>query len=296
MNQAKFNSTELMMLSGFAVDDATAFVFSVRPDDWGDPKRETFVHRVRADGAEWVQTIRQPVNDCWWSRNGVVYCTTVTGEVIAFERGNATAERTCARVEPVRAIIGFSGATAADDVLIACGGTSLFVRRAGRWAEHPLPDGVAKLFRLHGLTADEVFVCTDAGIYVWDGKAFASKKGPDDDEIRSVFVRSTTELVAIGDAVHLWSDVFGWQQLKSPFGQHSVGVCSSGDSLYIPSRWGILRLSDTTLEKASAVPSGRLVAVGNQVVAAGRDCGISFGAGNRWQRLTLALPSPPGKS
>ena len=123
MNQAKFNSTELMMLSGFAVDDATAFVFSVRPDDWSDPKRETFVHRVRADRAEWVQTIRQPLNDCWWSRNGVVYCTTDTGEVIAFERGKVTVERASPRIESLGAIIGFNGKTAADDVLIACGRT-----------------------------------------------------------------------------------------------------------------------------------------------------------------------------
>ena len=238
-------------------------------DDWSDPKRETFVHRVRADRAEWVQTIRQPLNDCWWSRNGVVYCTTDTGEVIAFERGKVTGERASPRIESLGAIIGFNGKTAADDVLIACGRTSLFVRRAGRWAEHPLPDPVTHLFRMHGLTSDEVHVCTDAGICVWDGTAFAFREGPQDDEIGNVFVRSATELVAIGDAVHLWSDGLGWQRLKSPFGQHSVGLCSSGDSLYIPSRSGIARLTRTTLDQVSAEPSGQLVAVGDQVAGEG---------------------------
>ena len=179
MNQAKSNSTELMMLSGFAVDDATAFVFSVRPDDWGDPKRETFIHRVRADGAEWVQTIRHPVNDCWWSSKGVVFCTTDIGEVIAFERGNVAVERACPRIESLEAIIGFSGPTAAADVLIACGGTSLFVRNAGRWSEHPLPDNVAELYRLHGRSADEIYVCTDAGLYLWNGRQFATREAPD---------------------------------------------------------------------------------------------------------------------
>ena len=290
MTQAKSSSTELMMLSGFAVDDATAFVFSVRPDDWGDPKRDTFVHRVRADGAEWLQTIRQPLNDCWWSRNGAVYCTTDTGEVIAFERGNVTPERACPRIEPIEAIIGFSGATAADDVLIACGGTSLFVRRAGRWSEHPLPDDVAELYRLHGSSADEVYVCTDAGLYLWNGAVLAQREGPDD-EIADVFVRSATELVAVGDGVHLWSDALGWKQLKSPFGQHSVGLCSVGDSVYIPSRSGIARLTGTTLEKVSGTPSGQLVTVGDRVVAAGRDRGISFQAANGWQRLSLAPPA-----
>jgi hypothetical protein len=290
MNQAKSNSTELMMLSGFAVDDATAFVFSVRPDDWGDPKRETFVHRVRADAAEWVQTMRQPLNDCWWSRHGVVYVTTDTGEVIAFERGNATPERACARTEPVEAIIGFSGATAADDVLIACGGTSLFVRSAGRWSEHPLPDEVAELYRLHGLSPDEVYVCTDAGLYLWNGTVFAPRLGPDD-EIVDVFVRCATELVAVGDGVHLWSDALGWKQLKSPFGRHSVGLCSVSDSVYIPSRSGIARLTGMTLEKVSGTPSGQLVPVGGGIVAAGRDRGMSFLTDRGWQRLQLAPPA-----
>ena len=295
MTQAKPTMIELLMLCGFAVDDATAFIFAVCPDDWGDPKRETFVYRVHAGEAEYVQTIHHPLNDCWWSRHGVVHVTTDSAEVMSFERGCVSTERVCPRVEALEAIIGFSGATSADDVLIACGNTSLFVRSAGRWSEYPLPDDVSELYRLHGRSADEVYVCTDAGLYLWNGQTFAPREGPDD-EIIDVFVRSETELVAVGDGVHAWSDALGWSELKSPFGQHSVGLCSLDNSLYIPSRSGIARLTGTVLEKVCATPSGQLVAVGHRVVAAGRDRGLTVGTGNRWQRLPLALPRAAGKS
>ena len=71
--------------------------------------------------------------------------------------------RVCARDDPLEAIIGFSGSTADEDTLLACGSTSLFVRSAGQWSEHPLPDNVAELYRLHGRSAEEVYLCTDAG-------------------------------------------------------------------------------------------------------------------------------------
>ena len=283
-------STELLMLCGFAADDATAFVFAVRPDDWGDPKRETLVHRVHEGVAEYVQAIRQPLNDCWWSRHGVVHVTTDNAEVMSFERGNVRTERVCARAESLEAIIGFDGATVDEDVLLACGGTSLFVRSAGRWSEHPLPDHVAELYRLHGRSANEVYLCTDAGLYLWNGQTFAPRESPED-EIADVFVRSATELVAVGDRVHLWSDGAGWTELKSPFKQHSVGLCSVGSSLYIPSRSGIARLIGTDLGKVCATPAGQLVALGDRVVAAGRDRGLIVGSGEQWKRVSLALPA-----
>ena len=153
-----------------------------------------------------------------------------------------------------------------------------------------MPDNVAELYRLHGRSAEEIYLCTDAGLYLWNGQTFAPQEGPDD-EIADVFVRSASELVAVGDGIHVWSDGAGWTQLKSPFKQHSVGLCSLGDSLYIPSRSGIARLTGRDIEKVSATPSGQLVAFADHVVAAGRDSGLSVRSDNRWQRVPLVLPA-----
>jgi hypothetical protein len=285
------SAKELKALSGFAVDESTAFILAVQPDEWAGPKHRTFVFRVHAGAAEFVQTIQCPLQRCWLSRSMVAYCTTADGAVMSFRQGTSSSEKVSPRKEELDAIIGFSAKRPVDDELIVCGTVSIFARRAGRWIEHQLPDEVGEIYRLHGLAPDEVYICTDAGLYLWNGAELLEKEGPDD-EVLDVFVRSPTELVAVGDGVHLWSDEGGWKRLKSPFRQHSVGLCLAGDSLFIPSRHGVLCLRGAVLEKVSDLPSGQLIGLGNQIVAAGREGGLAYFDGRNWRRLPLPRLRP----
>ena len=55
---------ELQMLSGFAVDSATAFISTVRPEEWAQPNHSTFVFRVHAGVAALLQEITHPLELC----------------------------------------------------------------------------------------------------------------------------------------------------------------------------------------------------------------------------------------
>jgi hypothetical protein len=287
---------ELVVLTAFGSTLDTALLCAVQPDEWSDQERHrTILLRPSTKSVELVEVLARPIHDSWLSTNGTAYCPTDGGELLRYSNASWNTEVICNREEEFGAITGFSGDRTVDDTVIVCGATSMFVRRKGQWKEHSLPDDIGEINGIHGLVSDEVYLCTDAGLFLWNGKKFDSVEGPEDDEILNVRVRSETDLVAVGDEVHIWTEKKGWRQLKSPLEDLAVGLCQAGDDVFIPSLEGILHLMGDKLKKVSAFGSNALFSIGSCIVAAGADGGVNIGDGTKWSRIPLPKLAPKEK-
>jgi len=280
---------ELEMLTGFGRGLDSALLFAVQPDEWADEpwNHRTFVVRPGANSVVPLEVLPRPVHESWQSTNGTGYCPSNNGQLLIYTNGAWATEIVCSRNEEFGAMTGFGAPLPANDELILCGSASIFVRRNRRWTEHRVPDDIGELYGLHGLTPKEVYICTDAGLYLWDGKQLEATDGPDDDELNNLLVLSSTELIAVGENVHMWTDKKGWRELKSPCDDVAAGLCQSGSDVFIPSLEGILQLKDGKLKKVSAFGSNPLVAIGDHVIAAGTDGGICRSDGPKWTRIAL---------
>lgn len=280
---------ELEMLTGFGRTLGGGMLFAVQPDEWAEQPGDhrTFVFRPGANSVDLIEVVTRPIHESWMSTNGTGYCPTNNGQLLIYADGAWTTEVICGRAEEFGAMTGFGAPLPANDELIVGGSASIFARRNRRWKEHNVPDDVGELYGLHGLTPSEVYLCSDAGLFLWDGKEFESVDGPEDDELSNVLVVSPTEIIGVGDGVHVWTDKKGWRQLKSPCDDVAGGLCRLGRDIFIPSLEGIMQLKDGKLKKVATFSTNPLVAVGDNIFGAIVGGGICRYDGTTWTRIAV---------
>ena len=143
------------------------------------------------------------------------------------------------------------------------------------------------VYRLHGLSPAEVYICTDAGLLCWNGQELTEFEGPDDEPL-GVLVLSREELLVVGDGVHHWSDKAGWTDLESPVDSHAAEMMSLGEDVFIPTLDGVLRLRSGEFDIVVESRCNKVLSVGNAILAAGTGGLVSFD-GKSWLRLFLPV-------
>ena len=285
---------ELLMLTGFGNSAASSRILAVQPDEFGEEewKPRTFVFGLQGRSLGLVETLAAPIDECWMSANGASYCPTNNGQLMCHVNGQWRLRPVCNRNEEFGAIIGFSGPTPAEDQLIVCGSSSIFVGSVAHgFIEVAMPDGVEEVWRLHGLKPNEVYVCTDAGVMRWDGRAMRQIDGPDD-EIFDVLVLSPTELIAVGEEAHRWVDGNGWSHVRSALKDLAQGMCLFQNQVMLPALDGVGRMEGNEIKRLSKFSSNQLISCGDTLMAAGADGGLSVFNGTDWVRIKLPRIAP----
>ena len=285
---------ELLARAAFGESVESAVILAVQPDEWEDSEEwshRTFVLKLKENEGTLIEILPDPIDEVWRSDNGTAYCPTSHGQLMVNRNGIWSNEIICNRGVEFGPIFGFSGILDRDDILFTCDATNLFIRQKEAWKEVGFPDEVEEIYKFHGLSPTELYFCADAGLYEWNGKDFTSLEGPDD-ELLGVLVLSNTEMIAVGDYIHHWSDDKGWQILESPVDNHAGGVVAWENSVLIPTLEGVLRLHSNQLEFVSDFSTNGLVNVGNGVIAFGADEGLSLFDGVSWRQITLPSVRP----
>ena len=284
-------SEELQVLASFGTSLETALVFAVRQSDWAvSDTRDypTFVLRINDHEAHVVEILNQPIAEVWQSTNGTAYCPTSNGEILIYFDGTWSKENICNRDEEFGAIWGFSDSSGTDDTLYIVSDTNLFIRSNRIWQEYPMPEQVEMTYRLHGLILDEIYICSDAGLFLWNGTKLTEMEGPDD-EPSAVLVLSKTEMLVVGESgLYHWIDSAGWGEIESPLEEFASGIINWNGDVLIPALDGIARLHDGIITKEAEFSCNSLTNVGNAVLAGGADGGLFVSHdGKKWSEISL---------
>ena len=284
-------SDGLQVLTAFGSSLEDAFVLASRQSDWVESEsREypTFVLRIKDHQAQIEETLTQPITDVWQSGNGAVYCPTSNGQMLIYLDGVWNQETVCDRDEEFGAIWGISGSSRTEDTLFIVSDTNLFTRLNSVWQEYPMPEEVEMVYRLHGLVSNEIYICTDAGLLLWDGVRITEVEGPDDEPI-DVLILSEEEMLVVGDAgVYHWTDVADWEDLESPLEEVAGGMALWDNDVFIPSLEGVLRFHDGVITSVGKFSCNNLLSVGNALLAAGAEGGLLVSRdGEEWSEVAL---------
>lgn len=278
---------ELSVITAFGESVDSAIVLAAQPDEEEQEfgAERTLVLRIEGGVGRIVDVLPSPVVESWRSESGKAYCTSNGGQILTYFNGTWDREKVCQKDEYFRGIWGFGGKTDRDDIVIICSNESLYVRDKQSWSEYPMPQTVEIVKRIHGLSPDEVYVCTDDGLLCWNGKELKEIEGPDD-ELRGVLVLSDQKILVTGDRLHLWSDKEGWRVLDSPAGEdHTHAILPFGDDIFIGTLEGILRLRGSKLEIVLDSFCNTLVSVGDAIIAAGDESYLFDG--KQWVLIQL---------
>ena len=285
---------ELLMLTGFGNGPSTARILAVQPDEFGEEEwpLRTFVFGLQGPSLGLLETLPTPIDESWMSANCATYCPTNNGKLMRHVDGRWSSFQVCHRNEEFGAVIGFSGSTPEQDQLMICGSVSTFAGSTEKgFTEIAMPNNVEEVWRLHGLTPSEVYICTDAGLMLWDGHSVRAIDGPDD-EIFDVLVLSPTELIAVGEDAHRWVDGKGWSKIRSAVKDLAQGMCLYQNQVMLPGLDGVGRLEGNEIKRLAKFSSNQLIACGETLMAAGSDGGLSIFNGTDWVRIKLPKLAP----
>jgi hypothetical protein len=284
---------ELQLLSVFGSAVDTATLVSVHRKEWSAApwRHRTFLLTldVTTNVATLKETIQRPIHESWTSPTGTVYCPTNNGEILERRDGRWHVAKVCDRDQRFGQIIGFRDRTEVD-ALMMLGKTTIFIRSQNAWRERAMPDNVTEMWRLHGISFDDVYVTTDAGLFRWNGDSIEAVEGPDD-EVIDVMVTSPGELLAVGERVHRWRDGEGWSELDSPAETHARGMCRADGRVFIPSRSGVFLVDGDQLVQVFDFASNLLICMAGEIIGAGTRGGACRYDGQRW--LKVELPAVP---
>jgi hypothetical protein len=279
---------ELKPLTAFGRSRADVSIIAVQLEEWAhaNPIR-SFRLRLDRDEATLVETLHEIPTRVFQADRGTVYCLSGLGQLRILDRGRWTTERVCDADEEFNDLFGFSGTTLQEDQIFVVSNTGLFVRRAaGRWETYAIPEGFEVANCIHGLRPDELYIGVDGGLVRWDGRTLAPVEGPDD-EVIALLVRSEEEMLAVGNEIHRWTEAEGWTALESPVEGLAAGLLTFQNDVYLASFEGILRADGLDFKRVDPFPCNGLVAVGDILLAMGRDSGLAVLEHGRWSRIRL---------
>ena len=184
----------------------------MEPD--GDPSRTRRTIVLRFDGERFSapSTLPVPLDRGWASANGAGYCTSFRGSLAhVYVDGQWGSERFSSQDEDVLRIWGISGGTPQEDrVYVSTEGT-LFIRQAGAWSRHVPPEPAKRLFGVHGLRPEELYVCSDTGLLLWNGQQFQPLEDRPVSIVEAILVHGDEIYAGNRFLVH-WTKATGWQR------------------------------------------------------------------------------------
>lgn len=232
-----------------------------------------------------VETLPHPVYESWRSDNGTAYCTSNQGRLWVWEKGAWSRQVVAEEEVQLGGIWGFSGTSPKDDALFVTTDTAIYVRVEGTWRMHPMTDLVEVVYRLHGLSPDEVYITTDYGLWRWNGSEIEQADGPEGD-LSGVLVLSEGEMIVTDDFLHRWTLQEGWQEIDSPGeDDHTVAVTMFQGCAHVGTLRGVVRLDGAHTELLNETPCNLLASVGDGLIA-GRDHTLLLYEG-KWQTLPM---------
>lgn len=277
---------ELQILTAFGASVDEAMIIAAHPDERSaEPKNHhSIILKIVKGVTQVVEILRQPIYASWLSTSGVGYCPTNQGQIITFIDGAWQLEQVCERDVRFGDVFGFSGSDSIHDVVFVSSDESLFVRTEGIWKEHAMPQTVEIVYRMHGLSQDEVYITTDEGLLCWNGSELVELEGPEY-EATGVLVISESEMLVTGGDLFYWSDETGWQTLSSPAERHTIALISFVAAAFIGTANGVLRYESGELELVTDYYCNNLMNIGTGVIATG-DANLLFD-GESWNKLNI---------
>ena len=279
---------ELNVITAFGVSTDSAIILAGQPDEL---EQEFSAERVMAvqiiNGVcEVVDTLPHPIVNSWLSPNGRAYCSSNKGHILTHFDGSWIREKVCDKEDTFDGIWGISGDSEQQDVVFVTSDESLYIRQEGVWSEYPMPQQVERVTRLHGLSLDEIYICTDDGLLCWNGKEIIEIEGPDDDPVGVIVLSKNKMIVAGYDGLYQWSSESGWKSLDSPAEEPTVATLFFMDDIFFGTTDGVVRLRDDKLELVCEFFCNQLVSIGDAIIASGPDEAYLFDQ-KTWKRLQL---------
>lgn len=279
---------DLYLMTAFQDTLNRLFLCTCHPDDY-DPNTSSFTRSIllslEGKTAKISHVLSHAIETAWRAKTGKVYCTSTGGQIYSHQGEGWKREVVCDRPINFKWIHGFSGESEKDEVVFLPSVSGLFIKKDGQWSEHPMPEGVEMIQNLHGLSPDDVYICTDAGLVHWDGKELSLVEAPDDNLLLSVLVLSDDEMLLAGKKLYCWTEKTGWKKLKSPAKTHTVAMVKWNNDVWIGTSDGVLRRSGNKMELVTKAHCNGLFDLGTGLLADGDE--ILLFDGKAWNQLTL---------
>jgi hypothetical protein len=283
-----------MISAVFGAQAEGAILLARGPDpeiDWtGDlsalkpPPERTAILSLAGGRARFKEWLHRDLWAAWRSPNGATYCTATRGEMMVLSDGKWRSERVVDdEDEKLTWVTGFGGATEPEDWLLAFGGTRAFCRRGGAWNELELPDDADMLGKAAGRSPNEMYILSEGGILLWDGKTVTPAEGPND-QFMGILARPNGDLVVTGKkGLHHWSEAAGkWSRHKAPAKLRSA-ILERGGVVFLATEEGILSWNGSTFEfELKGADLNGLSPVGDDLFAKGADEGVFLRRGPEW--------------
>jgi hypothetical protein len=234
--------------TAFGPSLAEALILCSQRDEWGDdegPQRAFVVGLTGLDedgelGAEIRETLPSPVHRSWSSDNGTTYCSSNAGELWVHGTSGWTRERACEEPLQLEWIWGLSGSTPEEDELFVSDEQRLFVRRGGTWQALEVPGNIEMINGIHGLRGDQIYLATDAGLYLWDGHGLHGHPAPGGEALAIRVLSEDEMLLAADNALHRWTRAEGWVHIEGP--DPTIALVEDGSDVFIGTIDGAVRL------------------------------------------------------
>jgi hypothetical protein len=221
------------------------------PDGTPSPTRRTFVLRLTGGEASIVTTVPAPLARAWTSSSGQAYCAPLRGNYVFCYSGDSwKREEFSATEEQITFVSGISRGSAEDDIVYLSTFDGLFVRDAGKWTHHSPPRPAKRLYGTCGVAPDQVYVCADRGLLLWNGEAFEEIEGPKGDLPESIWADSKV-IFAGGDYLNRWTEADGWRRVTTEV-RSVTALQQFSDQLYVGTyKRGVVKLSDGAVERVT---------------------------------------------
>lgn len=265
------SSLSLLTACGRTFADAIVCAELYEPPEGAPPR--TFLYETRGQRLEPLPALPSfdgRIGFSWASPHGEVYFACMAMGVLRFDGRGVSPEKFPSAAPEFSGMLGFGGASAAEDVILLCSNRALFVREAGKWIEHRMPKTVEIVLNMHGLSSREVYICTDQGLLLWNGKTLEGVEGPKREEPMGVLVISDQEMwVAGDDKLWRWTSVSGWKSVKAPTEDFACSILQFHDEILVASLDGVVVGRHGHFQIGNPAECNTLIQLGDRVVAGG---------------------------
>lgn len=281
---------ELNVITAFGESTEGALILAGQPDELEQEfsAERMLVVQIKNGNCQVIDTLPHPVFNSWRSTSGRAYCSSNEGHILTYSGGQWNREKVSDKEDLFDGIWGISGDSDRQDTVFLSSDESFYIRQNEEWSEYPMPPQVEAVTRVHGLSPDEVYICTDDGLLCWNGSELTEVEGPDDEPVGVIVISKNEMLVTGYDGIYLYRDGEGWEVLDSPASGPTVATLAFMGDIYVGTTEGVVRLRDNKLELVCEFFCNQLVSIGDAVIASGMDDAYLFDQ-KTWGRLQLPM-------